>query len=474
MREVGALLKSRPCLLRSDQRTPEPVRIQTPQRRCVGTTHRVGETGPRPEHPLEGQTSTRVDSDVTHSPVPSSPPRRSEDPTIRRSDGRARTERFVDTRLSRGVHRRGGAAHRSLASPRPVRRSGGRRAGGRGAVRSVRRSGGGGASQRAARLSRSAGHTAETGARGPVRRCDRPAHPLEGQTSTRTGSDVTHSLVPTTPPRPAPTFRRAGGHRAVRRYAAFQGSGAKVVLHFDLSRPRPRCGRMAASARRACGPAVRRNAIRRARRSSDGRALRRCAATAVLRAYGRVARRAVRSGDAAERDPTGGTRFVWCGVAAGGEGGARREGRAGGATDQNTPRKAKTATRIDMRYLARPYDPAPAFRRSDGRADGHRAVRRHAASQGGARLRWCCTSISGAPTAAPVGSPLRRDVRAVGYYVTGRPGGPLSAIRRRDGAGEMRTGAAAERDLARETRCGGGEAKGRARRQPCCRAEGSA
>ena len=143
MREVGALLKSRPCLLRSDQRTPEPVRIQTPQRRCVGTTHRVGETGPRPEHPLEGQTSTRVDSDVTHSPVPSSPPRRSEDPTIRRSDGRARTERFVDTRLSRGVHRRGGAAHRSLASPRPVRRSGGRRAGGRGAVRSVRRSGGG-------------------------------------------------------------------------------------------------------------------------------------------------------------------------------------------------------------------------------------------------------------------------------------------------------------------------------------------
>ena len=100
MREVGALLKSRPCLLRSDQRTPEPVRIQTPQRRCVGTTHRVGETGSRPEHPLEGQTSTRVDSDVTHPLVPSSPHSGPTVRAVRRSEGRP--ERFVDTRLFRG------------------------------------------------------------------------------------------------------------------------------------------------------------------------------------------------------------------------------------------------------------------------------------------------------------------------------------------------------------------------------------
>ena len=101
--------------------------------------------------------------------------------------------------------------------------------------------------------SRSAGHTAETGARGLVRRCDRPADPLESQTSTRIDGDVTHPLVPiATPPRRSdvPTIRRAYGPSGSSVRGLPGGCIADAVLHFDLSRRHPRSGRIAASARR--------------------------------------------------------------------------------------------------------------------------------------------------------------------------------------------------------------------------------
>jgi len=135
----------------------------------------------------------------------------------------------------------------------------------------------------------------------------RPAHPLEGQTSTRIDSDVTHSLVPTSP------FRRSDGRAGTERFVGTRlsrGCIAEVVLHFDRSRRHPRSGRIGETCVR----------------SGDAAEGDREVPLAAIR------RRAGRSGDPAERDPAGESRFVRYGVGAGARDtrGAARHSRAAG------------------------------------------------------------------------------------------------------------------------------------------------
>ncbi len=123
---------------------------------------------------------------------------------------------------------------------------------------------------------------------------------------TPANSDVTHPLVPpTTPPRRSdvPTSRRArrgadggvvttervarcpGGDRVAPRQRSgvrtdrcvgtrpSRGGIAEVVLHCDLSGRHPRLRSDGRTDETRAGPTVRRNAIRRARRGADGRAV---------------------------------------------------------------------------------------------------------------------------------------------------------------------------------------------------------
>ena len=179
------------------------------------------------------------------------------------------------TPISEGVRSRGGAALRPLAAPPPVRRAvrrehhGNSRAAGHTAAREASdRPSGGGRGRDAVRTvrrcdvatgvrrrgeqdgdSRSAGHTAETGARGPVRRRDGPARPLESQASARVDSDVTHPLVPTAPGRRSDGPTGGGWTPSGWSVRGFPGGWAPRWWCTSISRVRvSRSGRMAASA----------------------------------------------------------------------------------------------------------------------------------------------------------------------------------------------------------------------------------
>jgi len=208
-----------------------PVCTQTPQRRYVGTAHRGRgsgrTTGPRPEHPWKAK--PRPGSTVTSRTRSSLRPR----PGVRAF---GRTERFVGTRPSRGVHRRCGAALRSLALPlRSDRRIGETcvRPGdteegtGRSPCRRADRSERAGPAIRRNAIRR-VGRGADGPAEATMRRGARHAGSSAADQNTpwkakpRPGSAVTPCTRLSLRPRPDdPTIRRAD--RAVRRYAAFQG-----------------------------------------------------------------------------------------------------------------------------------------------------------------------------------------------------------------------------------------------------------
>jgi len=196
---------------------------------------------PQTRTPLEGQTSTRIDSDVTHSLVPSSPPRRSgvrADRAVRRYAAfqGGPSPMWCCTAISCAPAPVGSPHRRDLRATR--RYGGGDREVPLSASRPEREGRPGDPAERdpagGTRCGWSGGGDDAAGCATRGEQCGGPEHPLEGQTSTRIGSDAMHSLVPPSPPRRSddPTGGPSGS--PVRGFPG--GCIAEVVLYFDLSR----------------------------------------------------------------------------------------------------------------------------------------------------------------------------------------------------------------------------------------------